>query len=706
MKRLRTFLSLLLILIYAGAFNVFAAAVPKPVLKANDSVVRILTSYSDGTMASGSGFVVSGDKANTFIVTNHHVAVLDNPTYISVILNSEAEINASVVASDEDRDLAVIKVAMPLGLDPLKLSRESAKKGDGIYVIGFPGDADIFTENLALNHEDTTITDGILSALRSVSITSTGDPVALIQVSAAINHGNSGGPVLDMNGRVVGVSTFTMGATSTDINGAVSVTELISFLQENGISFTLDSGVFKVNPVLIGSIIAVLAVIAVGTIILSRRKKKASEVLEPEIGNPVIPGTEYQTGLETSWSVQPASPGSLRKSQKEKKPRSLKRIIPTAIGICVIILIVGGFLEYGRLQQAIEAGNVNNLNPFFLQIAGMTDGQVTAYVDAMKLLNSGDYDGAKHDFSALSGYRDSDKMVLECQYQKGKRLIADKRFEEAKTIFTELGDYSDSTEMIKEADYQRGLVEIDSGNYNEAYKIYKELASDPCYKDSDIMMNEVTYQHTVFIYESGQYGSAYRAMKELADEGYQKAINDLPTVAETAYGDAVNEYRIANNAADYGILASTFKILGDYEDSETYKRLSEIKYEADNNSFLLEHHIGNAPVKISDDIEFLLQNISFEDAAQLVLYNTAYADTFLSGTWRSADGYYYFKMGNGGTQYNLPEVKSGTYHFDMGTYIVTANGNEYNQFLFSVIDRNTIDVLCYADRYTYTLYRN
>ena len=682
MKRRRTLWFLIIAFIVLVSVDVLAAAVPKPVLKANDSVIRIITSYSDGTMASGSGFVISSDKVNTYIITNHHVAVMDNPTYISVILNSEAEINASVVASDENRDLAVLKVAMPLSMDPLKLSKESAKKGDGIYVIGFPGDADFFTDSIALNHEDTTITDGIVSALRNVSITGTGDPIDLIQISAAINHGNSGGPVIDMKGQVVGVSTFTMGATSIDINGAVSVTEIASFLQENKISYSTGAAGLPFNPMLIvGAVIAVAAILIIAFII-KRRKTTISFV-----------------GISEDTLVPESTAGQAAPAVKVKKPFVFsKKIIPVIVAVAMIAICAFGVSGYNNAIKAVEAGDLNSANPFFLQLAGTIDKQFAAYTDAVKLLNYGDYDSAEQAFSALDGYRNSDVMVLECRYRKGKQLIAEQNFKEAQVIFTELGDYSDAEDMIKEAEYQRGQVEVQKQNYDGAINIYKQLAHDPCYKDSDVMVKDVRFQKAMHLYDSERYFSACLQMKELADEGYQKALDALPIIKETTYNDAIASYR-ENNTLN---LEKTFMMLDDYKDSGIYLRLSKIKDGADTKEFLHERNIA-----VQYDQSFLLDNIGFEDAAQLLLWNNAYAETFLTGSWSTLDRQYYFEMRNNSTWYNLPSSKEGsTYFFNQGKYIVSAGEQLYDQFLFEVVDKNTIDVYCYGNRRTYTLYRD
>jgi len=684
MKRLRTIASLFLLITITFTVSVFAAAVPKPVMKANNSVLRIITSYSNGDMASGSGFVVACDKTKAYIITNWHVAVKDDPAYISVILNAEAEINASVEASDESRDLAVLKVAMPLGMDPLKLNGESAGKGDGIYAIGFPGGADYLSDDLALNQEDTTITDGIVSAIRKATLSENGAQRELLQISAAINHGNSGGPVLNEKGNVVGVSTYFV-SDASDINGAVSVVEVTSFLQENGIPYSTAGGSMTFDPVLIAGVLAALVIILLGVLAVRRKKKVAAQAEQPvqETLNPY-----YETLMPEHISTAATT--------MKKSPFPLKKVVLAFVAVIVLGLADMGFYGYSTVQKGLETGNINGVNPFFLKLARKTDKNLDAYIGAMELLDSGDFEGAEQAFSDMGGYRDSDEMILESRYRKGKQLIADHQFEEAKVIFEELGDYSDSADMIKETEYQRGLAEMEKGNDTRAFNIFKQLAADPCYKDSDVMVKEIKYQDAVKKYNSEEYVIAYRQMKELAEEGYQKAVNDLPTVTETTYQHGIASYR----SDDTQEAESVFRTLDDYQDSDRYERIARIKGSASTAKYL--HEI------LSDNIAFLLDNLDFEDAPQLILYNNTYADRFLRGTWRSADGYYYFTMDSeGDTSYNLPEVRiGGTYDIRKGTYFSQVNGNDYKEYDFKVIDRNTIDVFCYADRYVYTLYRN
>jgi putative serine protease PepD len=143
--------------------------------------------------AQGSGFVL--DKQG-HIVTNEHV--VDGAQSVSVTFPDGSTYDATVVGSDPSTDLAVIKVDAPASvLVPLRLG-DSAKVqvGDGVVAIGSPF-------GLAQ-----TVTTGIVSALhREITAPNNYAIPDAIQTDAAINHGNSGGPLLDLQGRVIGVNS-------------------------------------------------------------------------------------------------------------------------------------------------------------------------------------------------------------------------------------------------------------------------------------------------------------------------------------------------------------------------------------------------------------------------------------------------------------------------------------------------------------------
>jgi putative serine protease PepD len=148
---------------------------------------------SQQTQAQGSGFVYDVDG---HVVTNYHV--VSGASSISVMFSDGSRYKATVVGTDPSSDLAVVKVDAPSGkLHPLTLGDSgNLRVGDGVVAIGSPFGL------------DETVTSGIVSALgRSISSASSFTIAGAIQTDAAINHGNSGGPLLNMSGQVVGVTT-------------------------------------------------------------------------------------------------------------------------------------------------------------------------------------------------------------------------------------------------------------------------------------------------------------------------------------------------------------------------------------------------------------------------------------------------------------------------------------------------------------------
>src|SRR5262245_31587734 len=147
----------------------------------------------------GTGFIL--DKAG-YIVTNHHV--IDKATKITVRLEDKSEFQAKVIGSDEETDLALIKIEAGHDLPVAKLGNSDAVKvGDWVLAIGSP-----FT----LDH---TVTHGIISAKGRDTLP--GGTLrqfqSFLQTDAAINPGNSGGPLVNMAGEVIGINTAIISET-------------------------------------------------------------------------------------------------------------------------------------------------------------------------------------------------------------------------------------------------------------------------------------------------------------------------------------------------------------------------------------------------------------------------------------------------------------------------------------------------------------
>ncbi len=140
-------------------------------------------------MALGSGFIVSADGT---VVTNNHV--VDHATKITVTLDDGTELPATLVGTDAKNDIAVLKVDAKGSLPTVDWGDSDAlRAGDAVLAIGDPFGI------------GTTVTAGIVSA-RGRDLHN-GPYDDFIQIDAAINHGNSGGPLVDATGKVVGINT-------------------------------------------------------------------------------------------------------------------------------------------------------------------------------------------------------------------------------------------------------------------------------------------------------------------------------------------------------------------------------------------------------------------------------------------------------------------------------------------------------------------
>jgi S1-C subfamily serine protease len=154
---------------------------------------NILPTTPQTDQSLGSGFVI--DKAG-HIVTNYHV--IQGATKVQVSFSGQDEITASVVGKDPSTDVAILKIdAHARALTPLELGNSDAVVvGDSVDAIGNPFG---FTR---------TLTTGVVSAVQRQIEAPNSLPIDhAIQTDAAINHGNSGGPLIDSQGRVIGVTS-------------------------------------------------------------------------------------------------------------------------------------------------------------------------------------------------------------------------------------------------------------------------------------------------------------------------------------------------------------------------------------------------------------------------------------------------------------------------------------------------------------------
>lgn len=236
MKRVISLLSAVFgVLLLLPSFSYAADSVPEEALAARESVYRVL-SEDDEYEYSGSSFVVGSDTRGTYFVTNYHVVEGTNLQNISVVQHDGTELPAAVLGYDEEYDLCILQTSSPVqSAVPLTLSTQGAAlAGDAVYALGFPGAGDYLLDDYAYAVEDITVTDGIISAVKSVTIKT--KMTTLLQMNAAINPGSSGGPLVNGKGEVVGVNALSI-LEAQDVYAAVSVSHLTGLLQQYNVSF-------------------------------------------------------------------------------------------------------------------------------------------------------------------------------------------------------------------------------------------------------------------------------------------------------------------------------------------------------------------------------------------------------------------------------------------------------------------------------------
>lgn len=279
---------------------------------ARNGVARIscMVRADDGTAlvgGRGSGFFVGAEgKDPQYFITNYHVVedylkcgsgewvqmslseenVVYVKAYLDIYFDSNDSVEAYVVAANENADVAILRLDAPtdkrISLALLEPTNEMV--GQTVYGIGFPG----LSDNAALDAvsesglNDVTVTSGTISRL----LTSSGSGIRRIQTDMVIQHGNSGGPMVNAQGQVLGINSWTVGNSDAELNYyACNIAEAIQLLNQNGIPYTsaaedsTDSGGLWLY-VAIGA--AVAAVVIALAVVLTRKKAAPKQSPQPE----------------------------------------------------------------------------------------------------------------------------------------------------------------------------------------------------------------------------------------------------------------------------------------------------------------------------------------------------------------------------------------------------------------------------------------
>ena len=202
-----------------SASEIYAAACEQVVGVSTEVTYTNFFGMNSSSAVSGTGFIISSDG---YILTNYHVIELaaQNGKDVDVILYDGTRYTASIVGYEKYNDVAVLKVDAN-GLKSVSFGdSDSISVGEVVYAVGNP-----------LGELDFSMSTGYVSALdRAITSDESGVAINMFQIDAAVNSGNSGGPVYDAAGEVIGIVTAKYASTGVEglgfaipINDAVSI---------------------------------------------------------------------------------------------------------------------------------------------------------------------------------------------------------------------------------------------------------------------------------------------------------------------------------------------------------------------------------------------------------------------------------------------------------------------------------------------------
>ena len=338
-------LTLALMLVFGLSLSVHASS-NKVIADSRIGVVRVVSLNPTGTYSLGTAFGVGeiGEETDYF-VTNAHVvagnyslegATLELPAVNVWILKNSSAYNrltgldtaqcipCEIVYYEPGQypDIAVLKAAEPLEgrvALPLLADEKNLEVADPIFALGYPGSSDLseiglYGEKWVANVEDTTITSGVVSRFTT---SATWGNTRLIQHDAQINHGNSGGPLLDANGAVVGINTYGWGQDVSTGDGnsyySVRIDYIKDKLDDLDIYYETDADMGgSLNIGIVAAIAGSVAVVGVLLVLLMKNNNSGSAAAVsgnaagavPPVGPVVTVGDPVGKTVAVNYSIQ------------------------------------------------------------------------------------------------------------------------------------------------------------------------------------------------------------------------------------------------------------------------------------------------------------------------------------------------------------------------------------------------------------------
>lgn len=254
-KRLTAFMLAILVTLALSVTAMAAGEANEAVNEARKGILQINLLYVDQNgneylLRGGSGFLIGETSGADHIITNAHVVNMDNETKqlaseifgvdffngnvnlkVKVVVKRDVEINATIVNQSDTMDFAILKLEQPIyDREPLKLNSnmDLVVATGNVYALGFPAAIEIAQDATYYTSDDVNVTAGIVSKTHYL------DSVGYIQHSATLSAGNSGGPLLNGNGEVIGLNRAGVGDTYFY---SIQISEITDILNMLGIQY-------------------------------------------------------------------------------------------------------------------------------------------------------------------------------------------------------------------------------------------------------------------------------------------------------------------------------------------------------------------------------------------------------------------------------------------------------------------------------------
>lgn len=419
-----------------------------------------------------------------------------------------------------------------------------------------------------------------------------------------------------------------------------------------------------------------------------------------------------------------------KKAKKRRTKKILSITIPSAIVAVAGVLAALHFIGISSAKKYADSHLfASGRNAIILDFSTqLLEPDLVAYLDAGVLFEQGRYTAASEAFDRISSYKDSAELSLESLYQEGLSAMNQQQYSIAESIFSQLAqnNYKDSSELAEKVTNLKIDAEIaalkESRDYPTLIGYLNQLAKQNRSGAKD-QLNGTYFEAADYYYSIGDYQQAYTMIEPLKDtdpdalemyrksriayanknimngfglsqnlkiitdlinEGYAPATTALSTAKSNIYAYGRAKYKIS----DYTNARTAFGLISDYGSSAKYLTLISAQ-------------------RKQASLKDLWAIRDFEDAGDLLL-TEHYLTEFLTGNWKTKDRSYYFEINSDGQSgYNLPWQYSGSYYYiDNGTYSVgNTKSAAKKEFKFTIVDWNTIEVYCYKNKSTYTLYR-